>query len=205
MSTAGFPPYSDSAYWDQRYAIEPDSTFEWLQPFHTFRNVLLPHFPQSKELEILVIGCGNSSLSSDLYYEGYHNVTSIDTSAIVIDQMSERMREREEMEFTVMDACQMSYPAACFDIIIDKATMDTMLCGDESFARVSGMVKEAYRTLKDHGSYFVISHGVPETRLGYLRGKSMQWDVTIHKIPKSCTWSPEESSSSHYIYVCNKT
>lgn len=73
--------------------------------------------------------------------------------------------ERPEMQWEVMDICDMSsLESNFFDLIIDKSTIDALLCGDNSFANVARMLKEAQRVLKQGGQYFVISYGKPESR-----------------------------------------
>ena len=66
-------------------------------------------------MEILIPGCGNSSnscylfiyalsvyleLGADLYDAGFTNVTNIDTSLVVINKMTDRYSDRDEMECT---------------------------------------------------------------------------------------------------------
>ena len=113
--------YGSMAYWDERYSSE-DTTFDWYQEFSSLKPYLMHHLTNGEHFEILVPGCGNSSklinsalyyviydnnlysvlyflaLSADLYEAGYHNITNIDTSAVVIQQMNERYAENEDME-----------------------------------------------------------------------------------------------------------
>ena len=57
--------------------------------------------------KVLMVGCGNSRLSEDMYDVGYHNITNIDISDTVIRQMTERNgKKREEMTFEKMDVTQ---------------------------------------------------------------------------------------------------
>ena len=96
-------------------------------------------------MRILVLGCGNAEFSEDLYDAGYKNVVNVDISSVVIRQMNERNRElRPEMEFLVMDICDMTpFESNSFDIAIDKSTIDALLCGDDSFVKVAEMLKES--------------------------------------------------------------
>lgn len=45
-------------------------------------------------------GCGNSRLSEEMYEDGYTDITNIDISRVVIDQMAERTRAMEGMSCT---------------------------------------------------------------------------------------------------------
>ena len=104
-------------------------------------------------------------------------------SSVVIQQMADRYREKEEMEFTVMDATNLDFfPNECFDLVIDKGLTDAVLCGDKSFERVSSMISEMHRVLKRGGTYIVCSYGVPASRVTYLK-KDTEWlDVEIKQI-----------------------
>ena len=46
---------------------------------------------------ILIVGCGNSPLSEELYDEGYCNQVNIDYSSVVIDQMRKRNKEKRPL------------------------------------------------------------------------------------------------------------
>jgi 2-polyprenyl-3-methyl-5-hydroxy-6-metoxy-1,4-benzoquinol methylase len=48
--------------------------------------------------EILIVGCGNSRMNEILYNEGYRNITNIDYSKVLIDEMNQKYAEKEEME-----------------------------------------------------------------------------------------------------------
>lgn len=45
-----------------------------------------------KDDNILMVGCGNSRLSEDMFDNGYTTITNIDISRVVIDQMITRYR-----------------------------------------------------------------------------------------------------------------
>jgi hypothetical protein len=41
----------------------------------------------------------------------------------------------------VMDITSLSYPGELFDLIIDKSTIDALLCGDSAYMNVAKMLK----------------------------------------------------------------
>ena len=41
-----------------------------------------------------------------------------------------------------MDVREMTYDSNFFDLIIDKSTIDALLCGEDAFINVSTMLKE---------------------------------------------------------------
>ena len=94
-----------------------------------------------KEDKILVLGCGNAEFSEKMYDDGYPNISNIDISPVVIEQMKARSKDRKKMVYEVMDVRDLHYPNACFDLAIDKSTIDAILCGEQAFCNVAIMLK----------------------------------------------------------------
>jgi hypothetical protein len=96
--------YGNPSYWDERYAkhfdADADAHFDWYLPYDALAGFLTPYFNAEADYEILVPGCGNSDLGARLYDQGYVNITNIDISEVVVNLMSERYTDREEMECT---------------------------------------------------------------------------------------------------------
>jgi hypothetical protein len=67
-----------------------------------------------------------------------------------------------------MDIRDLQQDDETFDLVIDKSTMDALLCGDQSFLNVAIMTKEIQRVLKKNGIYLIISYGAPENRIVHL-------------------------------------
>ncbi len=63
-----------------------------------------------------------------------------------------------------MNVCSMSYPDGSFDAVVDKGTLDSLLCGDNSTTNASRYCSEAARVLKPGGVFLVVSYGIPENR-----------------------------------------
>ncbi len=59
------------------------------------------------------------------YQAGFQNITNIDLSNVVVDQMKEKY---PMMEWQIMDALDMTYPSGSVDNVIDKSLIDTILC-----------------------------------------------------------------------------
>jgi ubiquinone/menaquinone biosynthesis C-methylase UbiE len=115
--------------------------FDWLEDFNSLKGILEKHL--KPEHKILILGCGNANFSEDLYDAGYHHIYNIDISTVVIEQMRERNKERTEMLYEVMDVCDLKYPDNFFDIIIDKSTIDAVLCGDNAYLNTAMLLKES--------------------------------------------------------------
>ena len=52
--------YGSSSYWDERYAAQDGSNFDWYQDFGTLRPHLMPYLNGHSGFEILIPGSGNS-------------------------------------------------------------------------------------------------------------------------------------------------
>ena len=68
------------------------------------------------------------------------------------------------------------------------------------------MVQSVYRVLKSGGVYILVSYGMPDTRIGYLKHKLLNWHIEQVKIPKVPLdqFSSLELSQFHYVYICTK-
>lgn len=103
-------------------------------------------------------------MTEDLFEDGYTSITNIDISKVVVDQMTEKHKDKSTLTWQVMNACHLDFPDGTFDCIIDKGTMDSILCGEGSTANVAKMCSEAVRVLKPDGVFFMVSYGVPDNR-----------------------------------------
>ena len=90
--------YGLASYWDQRYAADEEGAFDWYQGWETLERYLKPFLSADPDFEVLIPGCGNSRLGAALYDAGYMNITNVDSSSVVISQMTDRYADKEEME-----------------------------------------------------------------------------------------------------------
>ena len=66
-----------------------------------------------------------------MYDDGFHNITSIDISNVVVKQMQDKYKEKySTLKYLQMDCRQMAFEQGSFDDVIDKGTLDSILCGD---------------------------------------------------------------------------
>mmetsp|Transcript_46548 Transcript_46548/g.68795 ORF Transcript_46548/g.68795 Transcript_46548/m.68795 type:complete len:209 (+) Transcript_46548:94-720(+) len=198
--------YGKPSYWDDRYTKDPEP-FDWYQRYSGIKDILSTYV--KKEDQILMSGAGNSRLSEDMAEDGYKSLYNIDISQVVVQQMVAKMGDRMGFEWKQMDATSLDFSDESFDAVVDKALMDSLLCGEGSTANVNKMCAEVSRVLKPKGVYIVISYGIPDNRLSYLERKDYNWSVTVKTVPKptvSATAVPDtkDASSVHYIYIMQK-
>jgi ubiquinone/menaquinone biosynthesis C-methylase UbiE len=128
-----------------------------------------------------------AGLGADIYSDGFLNITNVDISSVVVSQMTSMYAQFDEMEYSTMDARRMEFiPYCCFDVIIDKALFDSMLCGEENTSDVQQLVTEMWRILKPGGVYLLVSHGAAPSRLPHLSANqaSYQWSIQHFELRK---------------------
>merc|ERR1711879_244761 len=120
--------YATKQYWDQRYEQEPSDLYDWFKGWEDLKPALVDQVLPTQR--ILMLGCGNSKLSEDMYNDGYKNIVNNDFSEIVIENMKQKYKETApDMDWLVMDVMDMKeLPDASFDVAIDKGTMDAIMC-----------------------------------------------------------------------------
>ena len=122
--------FHEKAYWESFFRDRDQEAFEWYGEFKDIESTLLPKL--RNEDRILVIGCGNSNLSACLYDKGYHSITNLDFSEVVIHEMKAKNIARGDMIWTVGDMTNLHFSnASSFDVVLDKGALDALL-SDES-------------------------------------------------------------------------
>ena len=88
------------------------------------------------------------------------------------------------MKWEVMDVRELKYKNEMFDLVIDKSTIDALLCGNFAYLNVAIMLKECQRVLKTGGYYMAISYGVPDNREFHLIHEHLKLEINTYKIEK---------------------
>ena len=172
-------------YWDKRYECTEGQRFDWLESYDTLQGVISRCVNGNKSSWILNIGCGNASIQDELYEDGYHNIMNNDISPVVIEQMN-RIKQLKGymMAFDVMDVTQMTYEDEKFDLVLDKSTIDAMLCSDSPIFKTAQMLEEVWRVLKKEGVYLMISYSEPKYRMEHLTRPHIRFSIQIETITK---------------------
>jgi ubiquinone/menaquinone biosynthesis C-methylase UbiE len=137
-----------------------------------------------KTSKILNVGCGNSTMCEDMYdQDGFRGVQNIDLSPEVIQLMMSRNHDpRQHLKFHVMDVRELKYPNDYFDAIIDKGTLDCLLCGSYAWKNFLLALKEISRVMKN-GAYFIsLSHGKPADREKQFKRECFNWELKTFEV-----------------------
>ena len=124
--------------------------------------------------------------------------------------MEEKYRETHpKMVFRKMDALEMNvFQDGMFNVVIDKGTLDAVMCSDDFVTNAKRMISEVHRVLQPGGKYICITYGDPEHRKKYFECK--EWEkIVTDKVPKPATSNKEPVPADpdkhvHYIYILIK-
>ncbi|GAU39098.1 hypothetical protein TSUD_320730 [Trifolium subterraneum] len=185
MST-GTQAYGESWYWDNRYTNEP-GPFDWYQKYITLAPIINLYVPLNQS--ILVVAFSEGMVDEG----GYKDVVNIDISSVVIDAMQKKYRDRPQLKYLKMDVRDMgAFESESFGSVVDKGTLDSILCGNNSRQNATRMLEEIWRVLKNKGVYILVTYGAPQYRLRLLRD-SCSWTIKLHLIN-----NPPTSTHHHH-------
>ncbi|XP_066548047.1 eEF1A lysine and N-terminal methyltransferase [Amia ocellicauda] len=207
--------FSSAEYWERFFSRRGDQAFEWYGGYTELCGVLHKYIkPQD---EVLVVGCGNSELSEQLWDVGYKRLTNIDLSATAIANMQQRNRSRRPgLLFLRADATQTGMEAGRFRAALDKGTLDAMASEergqdgekpeDGKGGQAGRMLAEVGRVLCVGGRYVCVTlaqEHVLQLAVEHFAGEG--WAVRVH-----CLGGQEAESDSSsfalpvFVLVCTK-
>lgn len=174
--------YGDPSFWDKTYAKESEP-LEWYQSYSDIAPLIKKYVPTS--CRVLMVGCGNSEISEDMVKDGYADIVNIDNSAVVIEDMQKKYQNVSQLKYVTMDVLDLSSFDNCsFDCVIDKGTLDAIMCVVGGPYNVGLMIAEISRVLKPGGIYMLITTGNPQSRFPLLNTNTFGWHVTLYIIPQ---------------------
>ena len=189
-------------YWDKFFSERGTSAFEWYGTFGNMREVIEAHV--TKGSSILMVGCGNSEFSHDLYDAGYKTIRNQDYSDIVIEEMkaknvvagTKNANKRPGMYWDLGDMTYMpEYRESSFDIVLDKGALDALMSVDSDKTRkqAEDMFKEITRILNNTNAakYICVTLAesfILDTLIKYFLAEGSAWTVEIS------TFTPDKPS-----------
>ncbi|XP_033119129.1 eEF1A lysine and N-terminal methyltransferase-like [Anneissia japonica] len=194
-------------YWDKFFKKRGGAAFEWYGEYGDLCGIL--HKYSKCTDDVLMVGCGNSVLSEDLYDVGYHQLVNIDISAVVIKHMTTKNAEkRPEMKFIEMDVQKMTFENEHFNVVMDKGTLDAIMSDSEpaTVKSVQYMFSEIDRVVKYGGRYICISlaqQHIAKELVTWFTSKF--WLVRVHKvIRESGSEKKSDFALPVFVFVCTK-
>ncbi|XP_068176000.1 eEF1A lysine and N-terminal methyltransferase isoform X2 [Antennarius striatus] len=193
--------FSSAEYWEKFFKKRGEKGFEWYGDYNKLCGVL--HKYIKIQHKVLVVGCGNSTLSEQLYDVGYKHLTNIDISETVVTHMNQRNAERRPgLTFQQVDATQTPYEDGSYQVALDKGTLDA-LASEERGELARNMLTEVGRVLSVGGRYFCVTlaqEGV--IKLAVEHFVQLGWAVRLHCLQEET----EEDSFALpvFVLVCTK-
>lgn len=133
------PSLDQSAYWDNRY-LNNETGWDMHQvspPLKTYIDTLT-----NRKMAILIPGCGNAYEAAYLLQKGFNNVTLIDFSKVITDQLKERYQHEP---IQIINEDFFSHEGK-YDLILEQ----TFFCAIEN-SRKNAYVKKCFELLNKGG------------------------------------------------------
>ncbi|KAL3627152.1 hypothetical protein CASFOL_028515 [Castilleja foliolosa] len=188
-------------------------------------------------------------ISEDMVKDGFEDIMNTDISNVAIEMMKKKHEHVPQLKLVMlfsplfinmflqsypdmqMDVRDMSFfPDDSFDSVIDKGTLDSLMCGTDAPFSASQMLGEVSRLLKPGGVYMLITYGDPTVRMPHISRPVYNWQIELYIIPRPGFQRPAgpnelkpllepipltekgllpedyviEDPDSHFIYVCKK-
>lgn len=198
--------FSSADYWNKFFKYRGSTPFEWYGEYPQLCSLLHKYIKPADKT--LVIGCGNSRLSADLYDVGYKNITNIDISDIVVQQMAaQNCKLRPEMKWLQMDIMCMEFDDDSFAVVLDKGTLDAVFNDDtpQVHEKVDRMFNEIGRVLRVGGRYICISLSQDHIINKLLAVFPAQgWMFRVHKIVDEEAENDKAPQFPVFVFICTK-
>lgn len=164
-------------FWTEWYSeaehVEP---YDWLVTFEDVGPAIEALLDYNHEARILIVGCGNSAFSSELFARGYRNLTNVDNCPSIIE--TQRLRY-PMLTWIVGDVRSLDLDEG-WDAVLDKGCLDNLYCYVDAAKAVAAYKDEVRRLLKLSGRLLVISCHDAKTTEASLNG---DWDLAQIAIP----------------------
>ncbi|KAG7514952.1 hypothetical protein JOB18_046239 [Solea senegalensis] len=195
--------FSSAEYWESFFKKRGEKAFEWYGDYNKLCGVL--HKYIKVQDKVLVVGCGNSELSEQLYDVGYKHLTNIDISETVVTHMNQRNAEcRPGLTFQQVDATQTPYEDASYGAALDKGTLDAM-ASEEEGALAKNMLTEVGRVLSVGGRYVCVTLAQESViKLAVEHFVQLGWAVRLHCLQEESGKEEDSFALPVFVLVCTK-
>ncbi|GLC33489.1 hypothetical protein PLESTB_000080400 [Pleodorina starrii] len=168
--------YAEKDYWNSRYKSQP-CEFDWFYGYTALRKIVRAFIKRTKS--VLHVGCGNSNFQEGMAKDGYQ-VVNTDISEVVIEQMRAKHKHIPNLRYVVSDCRSMPEFLDCqFGSVIDKGTVDALLCSKDAANDIRSMFREISRVLIPGGVFLLVTLGAPSQRLSLVNRPEFDWSVQV--------------------------
>jgi len=147
---------STKALWESVYRTKPAESVSWYAPHLRESLRFITQAAASKEVAIIDVGGGESTLIDDLLNDGYVNVTVLDISATALEVTQRRLGPlAARVKWMTADILEVELAAGAYDVWHDRAVFH-FLTDDDQRQRY---VAQVLRALKPGGFAIVGTFG----------------------------------------------
>jgi ubiquinone/menaquinone biosynthesis C-methylase UbiE len=159
--------FSLRTHWDAVYASPRTAEREWLASVAETLPAVCAQIDGARGRRALVPGCGLSRLGEALAERGWQ-VTNVDFSEPCV-ALGRAACADPTIAWAVADVRAMRcFADGAFDAIVDKGTLDALMCGDGFDADVPRYAAELRRVLAPGGRFVAVSLSQPSIALPLL-------------------------------------
>ncbi|KAK9806887.1 hypothetical protein WJX72_006435 [[Myrmecia] bisecta] len=181
-----FEEFRSVDFWNGFFKKRGASAFEWYGDWRQLQPLISPVCTPGSS--IVMLGCGNSELSADMYDAGLTDITNVDFSPVVVRaMMAKNLRQRPRMKWLVMDMTATKFADGQFQVAFDKGGLDALMGEDTSGAMAAGtkFLAEVARLLDSNGTYICITLAQPHVLRKLVTSFTSGWRISMRQVPPS--------------------
>jgi SAM-dependent methyltransferase len=145
-------------HWDKIYAEKSPNSVSWFRAHLETSLELVERLAPERQLAIIDVGGGESTLVDDLIVRGYGNITVLDISQTAIDANKKRLGKVSELvHWLAADITKIELEPAAYDVWHDRAVFHFLTAAADRLA----YVRQVARAVR-HGGHVIVSTFGPE-------------------------------------------
>jgi 2-polyprenyl-3-methyl-5-hydroxy-6-metoxy-1,4-benzoquinol methylase len=129
-------------HWDSVYESKPAEAVSWYAPHLRESLRYISQAATSKEVAIIDVGGGESTLVDDLVNDGYSNISILDISATALEVTKRRLGATgAHVTWIAADILEVELPVGAYDIWHDRAVFHFLINDDQRRRYVAQVLK----------------------------------------------------------------
>jgi 2-polyprenyl-3-methyl-5-hydroxy-6-metoxy-1,4-benzoquinol methylase len=145
-------------HWEKIYTEKAPNAVSWFRPHLETSLELIGRLARSRQMSIIDVGGGESTLVDDLLALGYQNITVLDISQTAIDANKQRLRKASDLvHWLTADITKVELERSAYDVWHDRAVFHFLTAEADRLA----YVRQVARGVR-HGGHVIISTFGPE-------------------------------------------
>ncbi len=146
------------AHWEKIYTEKAPNAVSWFRPHLETSVELIGRLVPGRQLSIIDVGGGESTLVDDLLVRGYENITVLDISQTAIDGNKKRLGKVSELvHWLVADITKIELQPSAYDVWHDRAVFHFLTAAADRVAYVRQVARAVRR-----GGHVIVSTFGPE-------------------------------------------